>query len=549
MVQPPSSPAEPAVFEGRFVDVEAGRVRPARMTVRAGRIEEIRDLPAASGPVYLPGLVDAHVHVESSMLPPPEFARLAVVHGTVATVSDPHEIANVLGTEGVRWMVAQGARVPFKFCFGAPSCVPATAFETAGARLDAAAVAALLDDPAIGYLAEVMNYPGVLHGDPELLAMIAAARQRGKPVDGHAPGLRGEEAARYAAAGITTDHECFTLDEALDKLAAGMHILIREGSAARNFDALASLIDSHPDRVMLCSDDKHPNDLVRGHLNALLARAVARGSDPVAAVRAATRNPVRHYGLPVGLLREGDPADFAAVADLRDFRVLGTWIDGAAVAAEGRGLLPRLETDTPNRFAARPVAAEAFRVARGGERIRAIRALDGQLVTEAEWVDAPAGDPVPADPGADLLKIAVVNRYADAPPAVAFVRGVGLRSGALASTVAHDSHNIVAVGADDASLARAVNALVAARGGIAVADAQGEHVLPLPIAGLMATGDGHAVGARYEELDARAKALGSPLGAPFMTLSFLALLVIPALKLSDRGLFDGARFGFVETFG
>ncbi len=549
MVQPPSSPAEPAVFEGRFVDVEAGRVRPARMTVRAGRIEEIRDLPAASGPVYLPGLVDAHVHVESSMLPPPEFARLAVVHGTVATVSDPHEIANVLGAEGVRWMVDQGARVPFKFCFGAPSCVPATAFETAGARLDAAAVAELLDDPAIGYLAEVMNYPGVLHGDPELLAMIAAARQRGKPVDGHAPGLRGEEAARYAAAGITTDHECFTLDEALDKLAAGMHILIREGSAARNFDALASLIDSHPDRVMLCSDDKHPNDLVRGHLNALLARAVARGSDPVAAVRAATRNPVRHYGLPVGLLREGDPADFAAVADLRDFRVLGTWIDGAAVAAEGRGLLPRLETDTPNRFAARPVAAEAFRVARGGERIRAIRALDGQLVTEAEWVDAPAGDPVPADPGADLLKIAVVNRYADAPPAVAFVRGVGLRSGALASTVAHDSHNIVAVGADDASLARAVNALVAARGGIAVADAQGEHVLPLPIAGLMATGDGHAVGARYEELDARAKALGSPLGAPFMTLSFLALLVIPALKLSDRGLFDGARFGFVETFG
>ncbi len=549
MVQPPSSPAEPAVFEGRFVDVEAGRVRPARMTVRAGRIEEIRDLPAASGPVYLPGLVDAHVHVESSMLPPPEFARLAVVHGTVATVSDPHEIANVLGAEGVRWMVDQGARVPFKFCFGAPSCVPATAFETAGARLDAAAVAALLDDPAIGYLAEVMNYPGVLHGDPELLAMIAAARQRGKPVDGHAPGLRGEEAARYAAAGITTDHECFTLDEALDKLAAGMHILIREGSAARNFDALASLIDSHPDRVMLCSDDKHPNDLVRGHLNALLARAVARGSDPVAAVRAATRNPVRHYGLPVGLLREGDPADFAAVADLRDFRVLGTWIDGAAVAAEGRGLLPRLETDTPNRFAARPVAAEAFRVARGGERIRAIRALDGQLVTEAEWVDAPAGDPVPADPGADLLKIAVVNRYADAPPAVAFVRGLGLRSGALASTVAHDSHNIVAVGADDASLARAVNALVAARGGIAVADAQGEHVLPLPIAGLMATGDGHAVGARYEELDARAKALGSPLGAPFMTLSFLALLVIPALKLSDRGLFDGARFGFVETFG
>ncbi len=549
MVQPPSSPAEPAVFEGRFVDVEAGRVRPARMTVRAGRIEEIRDLPAASGPVYLPGLVDAHVHVESSMLPPPEFARLAVVHGTVATVSDPHEIANVLGAEGVRWMVDQGARVPFKFCFGAPSCVPATAFETAGARLDAAAVAELLDDPAIGYLAEVMNYPGVLHGDPELLAMIAAARQRGKPVDGHAPGLRGEEAARYAAAGITTDHECFTLDEALDKLAAGMHILIREGSAARNFDALASLIDSHPDRVMLCSDDKHPNDLVRGHLNALLARAVARGSDPVAAVRAATRNPVRHYGLPVGLLREGDPADFAAVADLRDFRVLGTWIDGAAVAAEGRGLLPRLETDTPNRFAARPVAAEAFRVARGGERIRAIRALDGQLVTEAEWVDAPAGDPVPADPGADLLKIAVVNRYADAPPAVAFVRGLGLRSGALASTVAHDSHNIVAVGADDASLARAVNALVAARGGIAVADAQGEHVLPLPIAGLMATGDGHAVGARYEELDARAKALGSPLGAPFMTLSFLALLVIPALKLSDRGLFDGARFGFVETFG
>lgn len=571
------------ILEGRLVDPLADRIVPARFVFRDGRIAERVELRHSSGPFILPGLVDAHVHVESSMLPPSSFARLAVQHGTVGTVSDPHEIANVLGAEGVHWMVRDGLRVPFKFCFGAPSCVPATPFETAGAQLDAKAVAALLADPHIGYLAEVMNYPGVLQRDAELMAMIAAARGEGKPVDGHAPGLRGADARRYAEAGIQTDHECFTLDEALDKIAAGMWILIREGSAAKNFEALHPLLSSHPERVMFCSDDKHPDDLMRGHINQLLARSVAKGHALMAAVRAATVHPIRHYRLPAGLLQEGDPADCCLVEDLEAFRVLETRIDGALAygaggTASATGKLvcpwPQLALDRPNAFGLElqetqppqtelppeldPCRPEAFALPREGDQVQVIVAEDGQLVTGSEWVPAPAGDPVPADPEQDLLLMTVVNRYTPAAalrqkPAMALVRGIGLKQGALASSVAHDSHNIVAVGCDAESLARVVRLLVAEKGGIAAtagpqaADPK-DAVLPLPIAGLMSDREGPWVAEAYERLDAQAKAQGAMLKAPFMTLSFLALLVIPSLKLSDQGLFDGNRFAFAPLF-
>jgi len=538
-----------------LVDLHQRRVYPAEILVENGRIRQILELDSApqTAGFILPGFVDAHVHIESSMLPPAEFARMAVVHGTVATVSDPHEIANVLGNEGVMYMLEDAARVPVKFCFGAPSCVPATTFETAGAVMDAATVEKLLEHPGIGYLSEMMNFPGVLFNDAEVMAKIAAAKRLGKPVDGHAPGLRGEDARRYFAAGISTDHECFTYEEGLEKAQLGVKILIREGSAARNFDALWPLLKEFPEQIMFCSDDKHPDDLVQGHINELAARAIAYGCDFFDTLRAACVNPVLHYGLPVGLLREGDPADFIKVDDLRDFRVQETWIDGVQVAAEGESLLPRLLSAAPNQFTAHSKKRDAFRLKSNASEVqcRVIEALDGQIVTGAasELLQVADGC-ILSDPERDILKITVVNRYTpDAKPALGFVRGFGLKEGALASSVAHDSHNIVAVGTSDEALCAAVNAVIAAKGGISASDEAGNaRVLALPIAGLMSQSDGYTLAREYAELDAWTKdVLGCTLRAPFMVLSFLALPVIPSLKMTDLGLFDVEQFGFVEV--
>jgi adenine deaminase len=537
---------------GQVVDLHARRVFAGRVEWRRGRLTRIAaDTAGRGGPLILPGFVDAHIHIESSLLPPSEFARLAVVHGTVATVSDPHEIANVLGVAGVDTMIRDARRTPLKFNFGAPSCVPATTFETAGATLDARAVARLLARPEIRYLSEVMNFPGVLGRDPSLMAMIAAARAHGKPVDGHAPGLRGVEAARYAEAGISTDHECFTRAEARDKLAAGMMILIREGSAARNFAALAPLLRTHPDRVMFCCDDLHPDLLMGGHLDRHVRRALAAGLDRFDVLRAASVNPVAHYGLDVGLLREGDPADFIVVDNWQRFRVRQTYLGGELVAAGGRTRLPRLRPTTLNRFRAAPRSAADFEVPAPAAApvLNVIEAINGQLITRHRQLRAKVeARRIVADPERDLLKIAVINRYARrAPAAIGFVRGFGLREGAIASSVAHDSHNLVAVGASDAALAAAVNLVIERQGGLALAARGRSTVLPLPIAGLMSALDGRTVARRYTQLDRLAKELGSRLDAPFMTLSFMALLVIPDLKLSDRGLFSATRWGWVPV--
>ena len=547
-------------LEGRIVDWQARRIYPGVVEWRGGRITRLTEDPAVRArPLLMPGLVDAHIHIESSLLPPAEFARLAVVHGTVATVSDPHEIANVLGTAGVDYMIRDGRRTPLKFNFGAPSCVPATTFETAGAALDARAVTRLLARRDVRYLAEVMNFPGVLAGDKSLRQMIAAARARGKPVDGHAPGLRGKQAAAYAAAGPSTDHECFTFAEARDKLAAGMKILIREGSAARNFAALAPLLRSHPERVMFCCDDLHPDLLLTGHIDRHVRRALAAGVDKFDVLRCASVNPVAHYGLEVGLLRVGDPADFIVVDGWENFQVQRTYLRGELVAANGRGRLPRLRSATPNQFRARTRQAADLVVKvdstahRDGSPylINVIEALNGQLITRhlVEPARITRGCLVP-DLKRDLLKIAGVNRYTpQSPMAVGFIKGFGLKAGAIASSVAHDSHNIVAVGCDDASLAAAVNHIIRHRGGLSVTGRGKTAVLPLPIAGLMSDRNGRTVARTYTRLDAMAKRLGSRLDAPFMTLSFMALLVIPDLKLSDRGLFSATKWNFVPRGG
>ena len=538
-------------IKGHLVDLFQKRIYPAEINVTEGRISKITELEEAPKQYILPGFIDAHVHIESSMLVPTAFARLAIIHGSVATVSDPHEIANVCGIEGVQYMINNSQHTPFKFFFGAPSCVPATSFETAGAILDADAVSELLHNPDIWYLSEMMNYPGVLNKDAEVMAKIEAAKNVGKPIDGHAPGLKGHVAETYASAGITTDHECFTLEEALDKVKAGMHILIREGSAAKNFEALAPLLALHPEKVMFCSDDKHPDELVLHHINNHVQRALIKGYDLFNILRAACVNPVLHYKLPVGLLRENDAADFIVINNLQQLEVLQTYINGQLVAEKGRSLLPEVSVHAINNFQASKKVITDFEIISNSSNpeIRIIEAIEGQLITnELALPGKTENGKLVSDVENDLLKIAVVNRYTrDAPIAKAFIKNFRLKQGALASTVAHDCHNIIAVGVDDASICAAVNALIENKGGIAVATSEANvYCMSLPVAGLMSTQDGYKVAQQYAELDARAKELGSQLKAPFMTLSFMALLVIPDLKLSDKGLFSGKTFAFTE---
>ncbi len=535
---------------GNIVDIFQQTIFPGTVLIEGGRIRSITRQEGRRYDHYLlPGFVDAHVHIESSMLVPSEFARLATVHGTVAAVSDPHEIANVLGLTGVRFMLANAAQTPFEIAFGAPSCVPATPFETAGAELSASEIRQLFEQDGISYLSEVMNVPGVLAGEPEVREKIQIARELGLPIDGHAPGLRGDQARRYAGAGIATDHECCTLSEARDKLAAGMKILIREGSAAKNYEALHPLIDSHPDQCMFCSDDKHPDDLVSGHINELVRRSVALGYDVMKVLQIACVNPVLHYDLNVGLLRIGEPADLLVVNNLREFAVQRTYCKGILVAEEGKALLPSVPVEPVNHFATSEKTVADFRLRESGSTARVIEAVDGQLMTLERHVPAPIRDgEIASDIERDILKIAVVNRYADTTPAVALIKNFGLKRGALAESVAHDSHNIVAVGTTDSELCAAVNAVIRAQGGIAAVEGNSVEVLPLPVAGLMSAEDGYKVAQRYYRLDAKAKQLGSTLWAPLMTLSFMALLVIPDLKLSDKGLFSGKEFHFVPLW-
>lgn len=538
-------------IQGQLVDLVQRRIYPANVSVENGKIVSVEETEQAPSQLIMPGFVDAHVHIESSMLVPTAFARPAVVHGTVATVSDPHEIANVCGPAGVQYMIDDSKRSPFKFFFGAPSCVPATFFETAGAHIDATATEELLANPDIWYLAEMMNFPGVLFEDKEVMAKIAAAKKAGKPIDGHAPGLRGDDAMKYAVAGMTTDHECFAIEEAKDKLAAGMNIIIREGSAARNFEELSPLFATHADKLMFCSDDKHPDELVVSHINALVKRALAKGYDLFDVLRAASYNPIKHYEIPVGLLQTGDAADFILVDNLDSFNILKTYINGELVAENGVSLLGAVDIVPINNFNISHKQVKEFAVVATNEnpQIRVIEALDGQLVTnEITATGKTENGCIISDTDNDILKMAIVNRYTnDAPVSVAFIKNIGIKSGALASTVGHDCHNIIAVGAEDESLCLAVNALVDCKGGIVVVENGTPYVLPLPIAGLMADTDGYTVAERYAAIDKQAKALGSQLRAPFMTLSFMALLVIPALKLSDKGLFNGAKFEFTSV--
>ena len=535
------------IKQGNIVDIANRRIYKGEIHVENGVITSIIEKDHSVENYIIPGFVDAHIHIESSMLVPSEFARLAVLHGTVATVSDPHEIANVLGKAGVEFMIENGKKVPFKFNFGAPSCVPATSFESAGAVIDSDDIKELLAKPEIKYLAEMMNYPGVLFDDSTVLKKIAWAKHFDKPVDGHAPGLRGDDVTKYISAGISTDHECFSHDEALEKLQKGMKVIVREGSAAKNFEALIPLLNEHFEEMMFCSDDKHPDDLIVGHINELCARAIAKGNDLFKVLQAACVNPVKHYKLDVGQLNVNDPADFVVLEDLTNFKVTETFIDGIRVASNGTSHIDSVPFEVLNNFNTSAKNALDFRVKATKSKIRVIEALDGELVTNELILDNLIEDGnLVSNISEDVLKMTVVNRYNDDAPAIAFIKNFGLKEGAIASSVGHDSHNIIAVGVSDEAICKAVNLLIANKGGICAVSDTVEKVVSLPVAGIMSAKTGWEIGEEYAELDKLAKKMGSTLRAPYMTLSFMALLVIPSLKLSDKGLFNGTTFEFTS---
>jgi len=535
-------------ISGQLVDIYKREIYPAEITVLDRLISRIERIPLAPNRYILPGLTDAHIHIESSMLTPGSFAMAAVSRGTTAVVSDPHEIANVLGIHGVKYMINDASRVPLKFFFGAPSCIPATSFESSGAILDSASIKELLQLPEIKYLAEMMNFPGVIYNDPEVMKKIAFARDLNKPVDGHAPGLSGSNLKKYVSAGISTDHECTTIDEAREKISLGMKILIREGSAARNLDKLKELYKTNPAQIMLCSDDLHPEMLVRGHLDRLVGKLIAEGFDVFDVVRSCTVNPAIHYGLETGLLQPGDQADIIIVDDLIKMNVLETWIDGKKVFDQ-TGVLFNYENAGPvNNFNSRFINKEEIEITADGGKMRVIEATDGELITSESLLTVKRGAEVKCNTESDILKIVVKDRYRDLPPAVGFIRGFGLKSGAFASSVAHDSHNIICTGTNDSDIVSAVNEVVRMKGGLAVANKNKISSLPLPVAGIMSDRPAGEMASAYEELSDEVKSYGCRMSAPFMTLSFMALLVIPELKLSDKGLFDGREFKLVALF-
>lgn len=534
-------------ISGYIVDVINKQIISGHLQIADTKISKIIPDNQVPKQYIIPGFVDAHIHIESSMLLPAEFARQAVVYGTVACVCDPHEIANVCGVEGVDYMIQNGSSRPFKFFFGAPSCVPATSMDTAGAVLDADAVEELLKRNDIYFLSEMMNYTGVVEGDDQVVKKLSAAQKLGKPIDGHAPELRGDQLRKYAAALISTDHECMTVAEAEEKIALGMMIQIREGSAAKNFDDLLPLLHHHKDKIMFCSDDKHPDDLIKnGHINALTKRAVAAGFDALDVLRICSYNPAKHYNLPVGLLQQGDDADFVLVKDLKDFEILATYIQGEKIAENGKSLFSyEMPHSIINNFKAAKISTSQIQVEPKGEQLKVILVDDGQLFTHIGTVKPYiVENNVVSDTQNDVLKMVVYNRYVPSQPSVAFIKNIGLKSGAIASTVSHDSHNIVAVGVTDEDIVRVVNMLIDCEGGIVASDGNITKLLPLPVGGLMSPLDGETVAHLYEETDAFAKELGSQLKAPFMTVAFMSLLVIPKLKLSDKGLFDGRSYEF-----
>lgn len=541
-------------IKGNIVDLELRIIYYGEVFLDTGKIGDLAEISAEKlGEKYiLPGFVDSHIHIESSMLVPSEFAKVAVRTGVVATVSDPHEIGNVLGVDGVEYMRLNGDLSGFKFFFGVPSCVPAVSFDRSGAVLDSEIVDEMLGSGKYFFLSEMMNFPGVVCGDSEVMAKIRAALTRGLKVDGHAPGLVGDDLLAYATAGITTDHECMSIQEAEDKIKLGVKVQIREGSAAKNFDSLIDIAKEYPEMVMLCSDDCHPDDLLNGYFVGLVKRALKAGVSLFDALRISGYNAVKHYNLPVGLLQKGDLADFIVVDNLVDFNVEQTVVGGKTLFEKGDVNIANIGIEIANNFVENFIGVDDIKVSTdklGSVAVKVIGVVDGELYTNSEICSLPVlNGEVVGDEDADIVKIIVLNRYQKAKPSVGFIKGFGLKTGAICSSVSHDAHNIVAIGVDDESIVKAVNSINESKGGLAYADVDLLKVLELPVAGIMAANSAEKVAEDYRDLLAIAEKSGSTMKAPFMTMAFMSLIVIPELKLSDQGLFDVVAFKPTSLF-
>jgi adenine deaminase len=533
---------------GKLVDIHTGDIYPACISIKDGKIENIEKVNSAPNVFIMPGLIDSHIHIESSMVTPGAFAMAAVKHGTCGVVSDPHEIANVLGIKGVEFMINDAKKVPLNFFFGAPSCVPATIYESNGANLDHTEVRRLLKMHEIKYLSEMMNFPGVIHDDTEVIKKLNYAKELGKPIDGHAPGLTGKSLQKYIKAGISTDHECSSLKEAREKISLGMKILIREGSAAKNLNSLKALFNTNPDMVMLCSDDLHPEMLQKRHINKLIAGLIADRFNEFDVIRSATVNPSEHYTLDAGLLRPGDSADFIVVDSLDKMNVQETWIRGKKVFSNGKVLFKYQEGRPINKFNCSKVNESDIKVKNKYSDLRIIVAEEGELVTAEIHGSSGGSEYVTPDIGSDVLKIVVKDRYKDFPPSVGFIKGFGLKQGAFASSIAHDSHNIISVGTNDRDIVNSINEIVRMKGGLAVSSGKTRESLKLNIGGIMTTRSVDEIAHDYDKLNLLVNSFGSEMKAPFMTLSFMALLVIPDLKIGDQGLFDVKKFEQVSLF-
>ena len=536
--------------EGNIVDVVKRLIFKGKITVLNGRIFTIEECNVESELFILPGLIDSHIHIESSMMTPSSFAELAVRKGTVAVVSDPHEICNVLGVEGLNFMLDDAKKANLKFFFGAPSCVPATNFESSGAEIDYKQIENLMKRDDIWFLSEMMNFPSVINNDFETIEKLNSAKKYKKPIDGHAPMISGNNLKSYFNSGISTDHECTDIDEAIEKIKNNVKIQIREGSAAKNFDKLASLIDLYPESVMFCSDDLHPDDLYIAHIDKFIRKSLKFNLNIFNILRASSYNPKYHYNLPVGLLQIGDSADFIVVDTLEDFNVQQTYINGEKIFDYKQDSKNVENTIKINKFRTNLINEEDIIIEAKFDKIKVIVVEDGNLFTKSETLNAKiVNNKAISDIDNDIIKIVVLNRYSEnSLPAVAFIKNFGLKSGALAASIAHDSHNIIAIGVDDKSIIESINKIIELKGGIVAHNNEKIDFLQLDIAGLMSSKDGVFIANSYSKLNEIAYSLGSTLKSPFMTMSFMALLVIPELKISDKGLFDSINFEFTNLF-
>ena len=566
-------------FTAYILDVLTDSVYPARITIEDGIFKEIIPIHVTEETkidvegLMIPGFIDSHIHIESSMMTPAQFAKVAVRHGTTAVVCDPHEIANVRGIDGIEFMIENASTVPFNFYFAAPSCVPATAFETSGAVIDSDDIEYLLQKPEVVALAEMMNFPGVIGADEEVLRKLRIARKYNKPIDGHAPLVSGRELDRYIEQGIVTDHECSNFQEAIEKKQKGMKIMVRDGSSAKNMEALfdfSERIEHYknqdsfgiiPNEVLsrrlhspifdfIVSDDKNPKDLTVGHLNESVKKAVDLGIDLIKAIEMVTINPASHYGLDGGSIVTGSRADFIIIDNFNDFNILKTYIAGECVFDGENVLFDVEDVEVGNSMNVDKKSPDDFNVYFEGDEceVNVIECIDGDLLTKKTTARLiTKNGVVQPDIFEDVLKIAVVERYGSNNVSNGFIKGFGLKKGAIASSISHDSHNIVVVGYSSERMAEAVNKVIDNKGGIAVVSEDFEDSLSLPIAGLMSNRDGFDIANKLLILHKMASALGCKLAAPFMTMAFMSLLVIPSIKISDKGLFDGDSFEFMDV--